>query len=180
MTVPSRMDLTHHRRQLAKLSKKDQTRDWPKKFLGRPLRRPRGNEYRGAADLRCRGFTPGPNLEPESESGLSHQPLQHSLHLERGPRALAPRSRYSLASSPAAICLNDVAPFTCSSAFGGVYRRPRCRTLLAARSGLYAHLHGWLDATVTAQLRTARLGGGDRRLRTHAEHVRCPRRAVEP
>jgi hypothetical protein len=67
------------------------------------------------------GVYPRTQFRTEGESGLSHQPLQHSLHLERGPRALAPRSRYSLASSPAAICLNDVAPFTCSSAFVGVY-----------------------------------------------------------
>ena len=68
------------------------------------------------------------------KSGLSHQPLQHSLHLERGPRALAPRSRYSLASSPAAIYLNDVAPSACSSAFGGAIPPPaRCWRAAADR-----------------------------------------------
>jgi hypothetical protein len=112
------------------------------------------------------------------KSGLSHQPLQHSLHLERGPRALAPRSRYSLASSPAAICLNDVR-------LQLRYRRCDIAALADARCWRAAAdfvriFSVGLTPQLTVQLRTARLGGGDRRLRTHAEHARSPRRAVEP
>ena len=144
------------------------------------MQRPRGNGYRGPTDLRCRGFTPGPNSEPGAKAG--YLTIRFNTRFTCGAiHAPSPRAvRISLAWSPAAICLNDVAPSACSSAIGGAISAALADALLAGRSGLYAHLHGWLDATVTAQLRTARLGGGDRRLRTHAEHARCPRRAVEP
>jgi len=63
------MDLTHRRRQLAKLSKKPSSLRLAKKIFGSPFATTKGNEYRGAADLRCRGFTPGPNLEPGTKAG---------------------------------------------------------------------------------------------------------------
>ena len=46
------------------------------------------------------GVYPRTQFRTGSESGLSHQPLQHSLHLGRGPRALAPRSRDILGVEP--------------------------------------------------------------------------------
>ena len=83
------------------------------------MRRPRGNEYRGPADLRCRGFTPGPNSEPEAKAG--YLTIRFNTRFTCGAiHAPSPRAvRISLAWSPAAICLNDVAPSACSSAIGG-------------------------------------------------------------
>ena len=99
------------------------------------------------------GFTPGPNLEPGAKAG--YLPSRFNTRFTWGAvHAPSPRAvGISLALSPASSA--------CS--------RPCRRALLAGHSGLYAHLHGWLDATVTAQLRTAHLGGGERRLRAGAD-----------
>jgi hypothetical protein len=99
------------------------------------------------------GFTPGPNLEPGAKAG--YLPSRFNTRFTwSAVHAPSPRAvGISLALSPASSA--------CS--------RPCRRALLAGHSGLYAHLHGWLDATVTAQLRTAHLGGGERHLRPGAD-----------
>jgi hypothetical protein len=133
------------------------------------LRRPRGNEYRGPADLRCRGFTPGPNLEPRAKAGYLTSRFNArftwgAVHAP-SPRAIG----ISSAWSPAAICLNDVAPSACSSAIAG------------AISAALADARCWRAAADCMRIFTVgltprlppsfvpRLGGGERHARAGAD-----------
>jgi hypothetical protein len=131
------------------------------------LRRPRGNEYRGAADLRCRGFTPGTQFRTGAKAGYLAS-RSNTRFTGRGPGALAPRSRNIL--GPAAICLNNVAPSACSSAIVGAISAAladaRCWRAVADCMRIFT-----VGSTPRLPLRTAPLGGGDRRLRARAAHA---------
>jgi hypothetical protein len=99
MTVLSRMNLTHRRRQLAKL-KHDSSNLRPATILlGASFATTKGEMNIEACPIcGAGGLPPDPILEPGATSG--YLTSRFSLYLGCGPRALAPRSQYILGVEP--------------------------------------------------------------------------------
>jgi hypothetical protein len=115
------------------------------------------------------GLPPAPNLEPERKRAISPAaptPASPGAVQVPSPRAV----EISLALSPAAICLNNVAPSACSSAIVGAISAAladaRCWRAVADCIRIFT-----VGSTPRLPLRTAPLGGCDRRLRARAAHA---------